>query len=60
MENIIHIGRTGEAADFLIRMTELMKMNDFLPDYSVSINNEVALCYFISKDTVSKDKGDMK
>ena len=29
-----------------------------MPDYLLSINNHVLLCYFISKNPVSKSKGD--
>lgn len=29
-----------------------------MPDYLLSINNQVLLCYFISKNPVSKSKGD--
>ena len=29
-----------------------------MPDYLLSINNHVLLCYFISKNSVSKSKGD--
>lgn len=29
-----------------------------MPDYLLSINNYMQLCYFISKNPVSKSKGD--
>lgn len=29
-----------------------------MPDYLLTINNQVLLCYFISKNPVSRSKGD--